>query len=84
MRIRTRIAAAMAGTACAGLTALGVGTAAPAGAQQLRPVAHASSVAPQQATAVAQSCWDDDCGWGWDDDDYGYGWGYGWGDGWGW
>jgi hypothetical protein len=81
MRIRTRIAAAMAGTACAGFTALGVGTAAPAGAQQLSPVAQASSAAPQHAT-IAQNCWDGDCGWGWDDDDD-WGWSS-WGGGWGW
>ncbi len=68
---RTRIAGAIAGTAFAGLAALTVGTAAPAGAaQQVRPATHTVSVVPQ-------SCWGDDCGY-WDDDD---GWG-GWGGNW--
>jgi hypothetical protein len=74
MKIRTRMAAAIAGTAFAGLTGLAVGTALPAGAQQVRPSPQAVSV----ATAHSQSCWDDDCGW---DDDWGGGWDS-WGGGW--
>ena len=72
---------AVAGTAFAGLAALAVGTAAPAGAQQVKPAQPAVSTAtPQQAT-LSQGCgwWDDDCDWwdnGWDS------WGY-W-DSWGW
>ncbi|MDN3352830.1 hypothetical protein [Actinomadura sp. DC4] len=69
MRIRARVAGAIAGTAFAGLAALAVGTAAPAGAQQpVKAASHSVSVAPQ-------SCWDDDCGWGddWGDDDWGGG-----------
>jgi hypothetical protein len=86
MKIRTRMAGAIAGTAFAGLTALAVGTAVPAGAQQLQPSTQTVSAAPQQAT-LAQGCWDDDCGGGWDDgwDSWGGGWdsySYGWG-GWG-
>jgi hypothetical protein len=88
MRIRTRLAGAVAGTAFAGLTALAIGTAAPAGAQPIQPVNRTVSVAPQH-TAVNQSCWGDDCGWddwgdgGWDDsgwDSWGGGWNS-WGDG---
>ena len=87
MRIRTRMAGAIAGTAFAGLAALAVGAAAPAGAQQLRPAAQtvttAAASAPAQAT-IAQHCWDGDCGWGyWDDDDWGGGWDS-WYGGWGW
>jgi hypothetical protein len=76
MKIRTRMAGAVAGTAFAGLTALAVGTAAPAGAQQLQPSTQTVSAAPQQAT-VAQHCWDGDCGGGWDDDGWDS-WGGGW------
>jgi hypothetical protein len=67
MRIRTRMAGAIAGTAFAGLTALAVGTAAPAGAQQVKTGTQAVSVAPQGC-----GYWDD-CG-GWDDDYWGGGW----------
>lgn len=80
MRIRTRMAEAVAGAAFAGLTALAIGTAAPAGAQPIQPANHTVSAAPQHA-AVNQSCWGDDC---WDDwgdggwDDWGGGWN-GWG-----
>jgi hypothetical protein len=76
MKIRTRMAAAIAGTAFAGLTGLAVGTALPAGAQQVKTSPQAVSVA-----AHSQSCWDEDCGWGGDDwggDDWGGGWGGGW------
>jgi hypothetical protein len=87
MRIRTRMAGAIAGSAFAGLAALAVGAAAPAGAQQLRPAAQTVSAAPAPAHAVvAPQCWDDDCGWGdggWDDDDWGGGWDS-WYGGWGW
>ncbi|WP_285577236.1 hypothetical protein [Actinoallomurus iriomotensis] len=78
MRIRTRMATAIGGAAVAGMTALAVGTATPAGAQQARPPVQAASVTPLQAT-TAQGCWGDDC-WGWDDDDYG--WGGGWDEDW--
>jgi hypothetical protein len=76
------MATAMGGVAFAGLTALAVGTAAPAGAQQAKPATQVVTMAPQQAT-LSQYCWNGDCGWGWDDDwdswDYGWGgWGYGW------
>jgi hypothetical protein len=72
------MATAAGGLAFASITALAVGTAAPAGAQQAKPATQVTSVAPQQAT-VSQNCWDGDCGWGWDDDwdDWGD-WGYGW------
>ena len=78
MNIRTRMAAAIAGTAFAGLTGLAVGTALPAGAQQVTTSPQAVSVA-----AHSQSCWDEDCGWdggGWDN--WGGGGWDGWGDGW--
>ncbi|MGH3379836.1 MAG: hypothetical protein ACRDP6_34410 [Actinoallomurus sp.] len=74
------MAEAVAGAAFAGLTALAIGTAAPAGAQPIQPANHTVSAAPQHA-AVNQSCWGDDC---WDDwgdggwDDWGGGWN-GWG-----
>ena len=56
MKIRTRMAGAVAGTAFAGLAALAVGTAAPAGAQQVKPAQPAVSTAtPQQAT-LSQGC----------------------------
>ncbi|HEY0541451.1 MAG TPA: hypothetical protein VGD53_23975 [Actinoallomurus sp.] len=77
MKIRTRLAGAIAGTAFAGLTALAVGTAVPAGAQQVRPSTQTVSAAPQ----LSQSCWDDDCGGGWDDDGWDS-WGDSWGGGW--
>ena len=77
MRIRTRVAGAVAGTAFAGLTALAIGTAAPAGAQPIQPANQTVSVASQH-TAINQSCWDGDCGW----DDWGYGGWYGWDGGW--
>lgn len=81
MRIRTRVAGVVAGTAFAGLTALAMGTATPAGAQPIQPANQAVSVAPQHA-AITQSCWGGDCwddwgdwgGGGWDDWDS-YGWG---------
>jgi hypothetical protein len=87
MRIRTRMAEAIAGTAFAGLTVLAVGAAAPAGAQQLGPATQTVSAAPAQAT-LSQGCWDGDCGGGyWDDDDGWDSW-YGgwnsWNGGWGW
>jgi hypothetical protein len=71
MKIRTRMAGAIAGTAFAGLAALAVGTAAPAGAQQVKTSTQTVSV------ATSQSCWDDDCGWGWGDDGWDS-WGGGW------
>jgi|1185.fasta_scaffold697884_1 hypothetical protein len=76
MKIRTRMAAAIAGTAFAGLTGLAVSTALPAGAQQVKAGPQAVSVA-----AHSPSCWNGDCGWD-DDDDWGY-WGGGW-DSWDW
>ena len=81
MRIRTRVAGVIAGTAFAGLTAVAVGTAASAGAQQIKPANPAiSSVTTSQHPAYP-GCgyWDDDCDWwyyggnGW----YG-GWDWGW------
>jgi hypothetical protein len=81
------MAGAIAGTAFAGLTALTLGTAAPAGAQPIQPVTQTASAAPQHAT-VSQGCWDD-CwdDWGWDSwsggwDSWNGGWhSWGW---WGW
>jgi hypothetical protein len=77
MKIRTRLAGAIAGTAFAGLTALAVGTAVPAGAQQVQPSTQTVSATPQ----LSQSCWDEDCGGGWGDDGWDS-WGGGW-DSWG-
>ena len=77
MKIRTRVAEVIAGTAFAGLTALAVGTAAPAGAQPAQPASQTvSSAAPQHAT-YNNGCgyWDDDCD-GWYDGGWNswYGW----------
>jgi hypothetical protein len=77
MRIRTRLAAATAGAAFAGLAALAMGTAAPAGAQQLRPATQTVSTTPTQPV-IAQHCWDGDCGGYWDDDGWDDDWGGGW------
>jgi invasion protein IalB len=71
MKIRTRMARAIAGTAFAGLAALAVGTAAPAGAQQVKTSPQAVSV------ATSHGCWDEGCGW----DDGGDSWDS-WGGGW--
>lgn len=78
MRIRTRVAGVVAGAAFAGLTALAMGTAAPAGAQPIQPTHQTVSVASQHA----QSCWGGDCDDDWDD--WGGGWGGGGWDNWGW
>jgi hypothetical protein len=72
MKIRTRVAGAVAGTAMAGLTAFALGTATPAGAAQQTQTAKptTSSVTPAQATSSqGWECWGDDCWWGegWDD-----------------
>ena len=67
MRIRTRVAGAAAGTAFAGLTALAIGTAAPAGAQPIQPATQTVSSAPQHATVTQGGCWDGDCWGDWDD-----------------
>jgi hypothetical protein len=76
MKIRTRIAGAVAGTAVAGLAAFAVGTATPAGAQQAQLTKPAVSTAtPLLAPHDGWSCWDDDCGW-WDDDWDSWGWGW--------
>jgi hypothetical protein len=69
MKIRKRIALAISGLAVAGVSALTLGTAIPAGAQ--------TATAAPHHTTVSHGCWGwDDCGYGWDDWDYG-GW-YGW------
>jgi hypothetical protein len=84
MRIRTRLAGAIAGSAVAGLAAFAVGTATPASAQQTRPATQTVSMATQQPTAVPK-CWGGDC---WGDDDWGDDWDGGWywnsWYGWGW
>lgn len=66
MRIRTRMAGAVAGTAFAGLTALAIGTAAPAGAQPTQPAAQTISTATVQHSQ-SWDCWNGDCWGGWDD-----------------
>jgi hypothetical protein len=78
--MRTRVAGAVAGTAFAGLTALAVGAAAPAGAQQqVRPANQVvSTTAPQHATYYGCDYWDDDCDWGYYGGDGWYGGWYGW------
>jgi hypothetical protein len=79
MKIRTRLAGAITGTAMVGITAFALGTAAPAGAvQQTQPAKSAvTSTATVQPT-LAQDCWGDDCWWD-DDGDWDGGWGWGWG-----
>jgi hypothetical protein len=69
MKIRTRMAGAIAGTAFAGLTVFAVGTAAPAGAQQVNTGTQAVSVVTQGCGYWDDCDWDDD---GWDS------WGGGW------
>lgn len=79
MKIRIRVAGAIAGTAIAGLTAFALGTATPAGAaQQTQPAKSTISSGTPAQTTLGQGwgCWGDDCWWdnGWDG---------GW-DNWGW
>lgn len=81
MKIRTRVAGVITGTAMVGITAFALGTATPAGAAQQTQNTRPAAVASAQAT-VSQGwgCWGDDCGWWDDDDDWGWdgGWGWGW------
>lgn len=77
MKIRTRVAGAIAGTAMAGLTAFALGTATPAGAaQQTQPAKSTiSSITPAQGTlSQGWECWGDDCDWWYDDWDGYWGW----------
>lgn len=84
MRIRMRLAGAVAGTTIAGLSAFTMATAVPAGAQPTRPAVQTVTTAPQHpAIAKDWDCWDGDCWGDWDGgwDGGWYGWHHGW---WGW